>query len=119
MGFFTACGDNYEYVEAISFNREIAGRADLSTPEELIKAYYNFPENEGNPNLEIRHKEIGEGLYKTTLIHDGMEDDSQRAIKIVMIAKKEGKQWSVVEIKKSRKCWDGRGHTNWGAQWCN
>ena len=29
------------------------------------------------------------------------------------------KKWIVKEIKTNRKCWDGRGHTNWSSEWCN
>jgi len=28
-------------------------------------------------------------------------------------------KWFVGEIKINRKCWEGRGHTNWGTECCN
>ena len=72
-----------------------------------------------NISAKIESKKIGEGLIEITLIHDGQEDDSQRATKIVMKAELIGQKWTVHEIKTNRKCWDGRGHTDWGTGWCN
>jgi len=48
-----------------------------------------------------------------------MQDDSQRALKIVMEAKKEEGHWRVISIRKARKCYPSRGHTNWGTRWCS
>lgn len=115
----TSCSESFNDKDPTEFNKKIETRTDIATAEQLIEIYYNYPLNEGTPKLEIESKELDNGLMEVTLIHDGQEDDSQRAIKIVMTAELIGQKWTVHKIKTNRKCWDGRGHTNWGTEWCN
>ena len=117
--FLTSCSESFDIKSPADFNTKIKKRTDIATAEQLIELYYNYPPNEGTPNLEIKSEELGNGLTEVTLIHDGQEDDSQRATKIVMIAELKDEKWKVHEIKTNRKCWDGRGHTDWGTEWCN
>ncbi|RPD91651.1 hypothetical protein EGM88_14515 [Aureibaculum marinum] len=117
--FLTSCSENFDIKDPAEFNKKIETRTDIATAEQLIEIYYNYPPNEGMPKLEIESKELGNGLIEVTLIHDEQEDDSQRATKIVMTAELTGEKWIVHEIKTNRKCWDGRGHTDWGTDWCN
>jgi len=114
-----SCAENFDILDSAEFNKKIETRTDIVTAEQLIKIYYNYPPNEGTPKLEIKSKKLSNGLIEVTLIHDGQEDDSQRATKIVMTTELTGKKWIVHEIKTNRKCWDGRGHANWGTEWCN
>ena len=115
----TSCMESFESIDPTEFNNLIAGRAEIETAEELILIYYNYPDGEGIPNLTIAKRDLGDNKIELTLIHDGQEDDSQRALKIVMTVMQTGQTWAVLEIKKNRKCWDGRGHTNWGKKWCS
>ena len=115
----TACSESFDIKDPAEFNKKIETRTDIATVEQLIEVYYNYHPNEGTSKLEIESKELGDGLMEVTLIHDGQEDDSQRATKIVMTAKLTEEKWIVHEIKTNRKCWDGRGHTDWGTEWCN
>ncbi|MDG6882440.1 Uncharacterised protein [Phocoenobacter uteri] len=118
--FLTACSENekFETKDPAEFNQKIEKRTDIETAEQLIKIYYNYPTEEGSPKLDIKSKDISNGLTEITLIHDMLEDDSQRAIKIVMIAKHNDKKWLAQQIKTNWKCWEGRGHTDWGTEWC-
>ena len=115
----TSCTEEFKTYDPSKFNAQLQERVDIETPEELITVYYNYPESEGVPNLEISSKELRTNHYEIMLIHDKLQDDSQRAIKIVMQANKNGEHWVVDEIKKNWKCWDGRGHINWGIEFCN
>ena len=115
----TSCSESFDIKDSTEFNKKIETRTDIATAEQLIEIYYNYPLNEGTPKLEIESKELDNELIEVTLIHDGQEDDSQRATKIVMTAELKDQKWTVHEIKTNRKCWDGRGHTNWGTEWCN
>lgn len=117
----TSCAENsesYDTIDPAEFNKTIEKRTDIKTAEELIVVYYNFPTSEETPKLEIESQELKNGVAEVTLIHDGMQDDSQKAIKIVMTAKFKNQKWIVQEIKTNRKCYEGRGHTNWGKEWC-
>ncbi|MDP8162379.1 membrane lipoprotein lipid attachment site-containing protein [Pasteurella skyensis] len=114
----TACSENFDIKDPTEFNQKIEKRTDIKTAEQLIEIYYNYPPNEGIPKLDIKSKNIGNGLTEITLIHDMQEDDSQRATKIVMEAELKNKKWIVHQIKTNRKCWEGRGHTDWGTEWC-
>ena len=115
----TSCSESFDNIDLIKFNNSIATRTDIETAEELIMLYYGYSENEGIPKISIETKELKSGKFQMTLIHDKMKDDSMRAVKIVMTVKQKGQSWAVLEIKKNWKCWEGRGHTNWGTEYCN
>ena len=115
----TSCSESFKTIDTKAFNEKIASRTDIKTPEELIKIYYDYPANEGNPKLTVNSKELSDKSVEITLIHEGLEDDSQSGEKIVMTAKLTGQTWTVIEIKKNWKCWDGRGHTSWGTTPCS
>ena len=85
----------------------------------MITLYYNWPISEGKPNLEISKLKFENNLFEITMIHDHLEDDSQKAEKIVMVARKLGNKWKVEEIKRNWKCYDDRGETDWGISSCN
>lgn len=115
----TSCTERFKTIDPAEFNEKISKRTDIETAEELIEIYYNYPPNEGTPQLELKSKEIEGGLIEVTLIHDRHADDSQRATKIVMTAELNGKSWLVRKVKANWKCYDGRGHTDWGTGPCN
>lgn len=115
----TSCSEKFEYVDSTKFNNSIANQSDIETAEELIRLYYSLPESEGPQNLSIETKELEFGKTQVTMVHDEMKDDSQRALKIVMTVKQTDRSWTVIEIRKNWKCWEGRGHTNWGTEYCN
>jgi len=117
--FLTSCSESFDYIDPAKFNNTIINRTDIETAEELITLYYNFPEIEGIPYISIETKDLKFGKIQVTLIHDKLMDDSIRALKIVMIVNQTGQSWTVLEIKKNWKCWEGRGHTNWGTEYCN
>jgi hypothetical protein len=119
LTFLTSCSESFNIVDPITFNDKIATRTDIKSPEELIKTYYNYPVNEENPKFTINTKYLDDKSVEITLIHEGLEDDSQSGEKIVMTAKQTGQTWIVLEIKKNWKCWKGRGHTSWGTTLCN
>ena len=113
-----SCSESFQIVNVAKFNKEINGRTDINDIEELIKIYYAYSD-ENTSKIKIQSKEIGRGLVEATLIHDFKDDDSVKAIKIIMTAKLKKNKWVVYEIKKNWKCHDGRGHTNWGKEWCS
>lgn len=110
--------EEYKKIDPSTFNQEIALRTDLNEPEDLIYAYYQ-PETEGKAKVELTVEEIAESEYRITLIHDGLLDDSQRAVKYIMEAERIDSSWLVSSIKTNWKCWEGRGHEDWGIEYCN
>ncbi|HTO14993.1 MAG TPA: hypothetical protein VLZ83_04445 [Edaphocola sp.] len=119
LAFFSSCAESYKVIEPNTFNEQIANRSDIETPEDLIRVYYDYPEEEGVPNLNIKSKKLNKNNFEVTLIHEGLMDDSQAGIKIVLKAKKTEQTWTVSEIKENWKCWEGRGHTDWGTELCH
>ena len=121
--FFTflliSCVESFDNMDTEMINKDIAGNINIKTPEELITLYYNFPSSESKPNLKIEKREIEKNIFEITLIHDNQQDDSQKAEKIIMIAEKLGAKWHVKKIKRNWKCYNGRGHTDWGTEVCN
>ena len=119
MILLTSCGESFKHIDSTKFNIKIQQRNDIKTPEELIEIFYDYPENEGNPKLQITSKKLDKNKFEITLIHDHLEDDSQSAVKYVMTATKKGDIWKVLEVKKNWKCFQGSGHTSWGTGTCD
>ena len=118
--FIISCGEDQLDVDPLEFNGRIAGASNIYSPDDLILVYYNYPEGEeGGERIHTESKEIGDGRYEIILTHEGLMDDSMQGIRIKMIAQKEGKYWSVEEIGKTWKCYEGRGHTEWGTEQCS
>lgn len=117
--FLNACSESFKTVDAKAFNNKIANRTDITTPEELVKLYYADPERSVPAKISIHTSKLKEDSYVITLIDEGLEDDSQSAEKIIMLARQTGETWVVIQIKKNWKYEDGRGHTNWGTKPCN
>ncbi len=117
--FLTACSENFEIKDPAEFNQKINNQVDIKTPIQLIKNYYDYPIDENDPNISISTENLGNDISKIIFIQDRLEDDSLKAIKMIMTAQLKNKQWKVLEIKSNWKCWEGRGHTNWDIQWCN
>ena len=114
-----SCGESFENMDTELINKDIYSYTEIKTPEQLILFYYNYPKNEGKPELKITKRKINNQVYEITLIHDHQADDSQRAEKIVMTAKKIGNKWNVEKILRNWKCHEGRGHTDWGTEVCD
>ena len=113
-----SCGESFEEIDTEMINKDIAQYKNIKSPEELITIYYNYPSSEGKPNLKIEKKELEKNVFEITLIHDYQQDDSQKAEKIIMVAEKIGEKWHVKRIRRNWKCYDGRGHTDWGTSNC-
>ena len=116
---FSACEETFEKISPAEFNQKISERMDIESAKDLMKEYYNPFLGEGNPSLTVDTKSYKNGKVLITLIHDGLLDDSIKAMKIIMIAKKKNGIWMVYEIKKNWKCREGRGHENWGIDRCS
>lgn len=114
-----SCKEDFKIIDPSQFNQSIANRTDINSAKQLVKVYYNYPNKEGEPNLFISEEKLENGNIRVTLIHDAQEDDSQRATKIILTTRFTNNQWYVLDIKRNHKCWDGRGHTDWGTEWCN
>ena len=117
--FMTSCSESFDNIDSTEFNESIATRTDIKTAEELIMLYYGSPESEGVPDISIQTMELEFGKIQVTMVHDKLMDDSMRAVKIIMTVEQKDQSWIVLEIKKNWKCWEGRGHTNWGTEYCN
>jgi len=145
--FFSSCKNNNENSEKIKTNvatpvvneKKVANdleykMIDTSVIEALnksilenkikdVKAILSFyrPKNneaEGDYSYSISSKAIDNKSKELTLIEDGIMDDSQKGLKIIMVVENENNSYRVNSIKESYKCWTGRGHENWSAELC-
>lgn len=116
---FFSCKESFQEMDTEIFNKDIIRNTSIKSPEELITNYYNFPSSEGKPNLLITKNEIDKNVFEIILIHDNQQDDAQKAEKVIMIAEKIGNKWNVKKISRNWKCYEGRGHTDWGIEYCN
>lgn len=117
LGLFS-CKENYHHINPSSFNLEVYSRSDIETPKDLIEEFYDYPDSEGEISITIQTKQIDSKKYQITLVHDHMHKTSQRATKIIMLARKKQEHWIVEDIKSNRKCYQGKGHSNWDAKSC-
>ena len=88
--------------------------------EEILAAYYNFPvgESEGG-KPEFNTISLSDGSQQVIMIHDKLMDDSMRGIRLEMIAIEDNGMWTVQSLRKTWKCWEGRGHEGWGTAPCS
>lgn len=115
----TSCAESFDTIDPQPFNKIIANRTDIKTPEELIKSFYYIAPEEGHSEPTITSEKTKENTYHITMIEENMADDSQAGIKIVMDAELNGEIWIVSSLKMNWKCYEGRGHTSWGTEKCN
>lgn len=115
--------EEYELIpqEAVDKLNDEIQREKLTSVEDIMRFY--APEDtgaEGKYTYDITVLQMSNSSTTlVTLVEDGINDDSMRAKKVVMnIASKEGKL-VVTKIKQSYKCWEGRGHSDWNASYCN
>jgi hypothetical protein len=114
--------ESFKEEDAEAFSKLISKRKDLHTPQDLIKLYYNFPEEElGSSVIHIDTVRVMTGGfgYTITLTHNGLEDDSLQGIKLVMKAMLEKEIWKVLEVKRNWRCRESRGSTAWGVEACS
>ena len=110
---------NYKEVDPAAFNTKIASRTDLEKPKDVMKLYYGIDSLQQYKDLSIAVKKRQDERFEITLVHDRLEDDSMRGMQIVMVVQKSGNVWIVHSIHENWKCWEGRGHTEWGVEMCN
>lgn len=92
----------------------------LATEEAILNAYVPNDESaEGNYSYKVKTISSDDKTTLLELIEDGRMDDSVKAVKVVMTFAKENGTLKVTEIKKSFKCWEGRGHQDWSAVFCS
>jgi len=103
-----SCAENYATIDPTNFNRKISKRDDIETPQELIKIFYNYPENETEPTVEISSVREEEN-YIITLVHIAIPDDSVCSERYVLRAQRHNKTWIVSDIRHSWRCCEGRG----------
>ncbi|WP_408024668.1 hypothetical protein [Tenacibaculum sediminilitoris] len=113
--------EKFKEISSDNLNQLLAEKeGDLSPKEVMMLFYPNKVEtSEGNEKIELLEKVSNNGNVVVTLIHDNLLDDSVRGEKYIMELTKNNNKWTVLSIKKNWKCWDGRGHTDWGIEFCN
>lgn len=89
-------------------------------PVDVMNLHYptELEYSEGNERIDITEKALNQDHILITLIHDNMLDDALKAEKHIMEVRKSDGQWSIISLRKNWKCRAGRGHTNWGIEYC-
>ncbi len=113
--------EKFETMNSDEINRLLKGMSENLSAQDVMKLYR--PEeiektNEGNEKIEIFEKNAENGNILITLIHDNLLDDSLRGEKYIMELKRTNDKWTVISIKNNWRCWNGRGHTDWGIERC-
>lgn len=104
--------------DATDLNHEISAHGKAMIPEEIVKMYYPHKAETTKQTISINKEAMEDGNTKVTLIDDNMASETQKTIKIELILQPVGKAWKVIKIQKQWKCYEGKGHTDWGIQTC-
>jgi len=112
--------EKFEMINADELNQILAKESKNLTAQEVMKLYYpkKVETGEGNEKIEISENILDNGNTVVILIHDNLLDDSVKGEKHLIELKKTNDKWKVVSIKKNWKCWNDRGHTDWGIELC-
>lgn len=112
--------EKFEMINTDEANRMLDKESENLTVQEVMKLYYpkKIETGEGNEKIEISEHILDNGNTIVTLIHDNLLDDSIKGEKYLMELKKTNDKWKIISIKKNWKCWNGRGHTDWGIELC-
>ena len=113
--------EKFKTLNSDEINHLLKGKSENISAQDVMKLYYpkKVETAEGNEKIEISEKKLENGNALVTLIHDNLLDDSVRGEKCIMELKRTTNKWIVISIKKNWKCWNGRGHTDWGINLCN
>ena len=101
----------------IEFNQRVKKAGNITTPVELIKYYYG--EIDADQDIDISVDQLENNQYEITLVQDNIKDDSIAGMKVIMVAKSNNNEWTVLDIQRTWKCQKGRGHTNFSSEMCN
>ncbi len=112
--------EKFENINTDEINQMLAKKSEDLTAQEVMKLYYpiKVDTGEGNEKIEISEHILDNGNTIVILIHDNLLDDSVKGEKYLMELEKTNDKWKVVSIKKNWKCWNERGHTDWGIELC-
>ncbi len=112
----------FEIINTDELNRVLLEETKDLSAREVMELYYprELETGEGNENekITVSEKTLKNGNTEITLIHDNRLDDSVKGEKYIMELKGTDGEWEVVSLKKNWKCWDGRGHVDWGTELC-
>ena len=104
--------DKYE-----KLNQRVRKAGNINTPVELIKYYYG--EIDADQNINISVDQLENNQYEITLIQENIKDDSIEGMRVLMLAKRDNNQWTVLDIQRTWRCQKERGHTNFSSEMCN
>ncbi|MCJ7801197.1 MAG: hypothetical protein MUP82_02435 [Candidatus Marinimicrobia bacterium] len=99
------------------FNQRVRKAGNIVTPIELIKYYLG--EIDADQDIDISVAQVENNQYEITLIQGNVKDDSIAGIKIIMVAKNDNNQWTVLDIQRTWKCQKGHGPSKFSKKLCN
>lgn len=113
--------EEFKEISSDDLNQLLTEKGGDLSAKEVMKLFYpdEVETGEGNEKIELSEKVSDNGNVVVTLIHDNLLDHSVRGKKYVMELTKSNNKWTVLSIKTNWKCWDGKGHTDWGIKLCN
>ena len=108
----------YQLIDPEEFNQKLNNTKGINTIQDVGTLYYPISATEGSEKLSSFVKEFKE-YTEVTILHENIPDDSISGIKITMDVKQNGTKWHVLRIRKSFKCYSGRGHAMYNTTPCS
>lgn len=116
----TEVAEEFKEIDVSELNYHLTKLEVAMSAIDVMKLYYplEIETQEGNEEIIIQDQILENGHTLVTLIHDNFLDDSLKGEKYLMELQKSNTKWTVISLKKNWKCWEGRGHTDWGIEFC-
>ena len=113
--------EEFKEINSDDLNQLLTEKGEDLSAKEVMKLFYpnKVETEEGNEKIELSEKLSDNGNVVVILIHDNLLDDSVKGEKYIMELTRNDNRWTVLSLKKNWKCWEDRGHTDWGIELCN
>ena len=111
--------NNYAAVSPDEINKKL--KDTLLQPHEILMIYHGAtPDDlrEGKQQFELNNNDLAHGWWETSLVHEGMLDDSVDGKKVYMLIRPDGERYRIYSIREQVRCKKGRGHQEWSKKPC-
>jgi len=115
IGLISSCKSKYELINPTSYNDSLRYDISIQSPTEVMEIINPLIEGK---NTTLVWELTKKNEFEIILERTKLEDDSQEAERIIVTAINKNDTWEILKIKKSIRCWDGRGNTHWHSGMC-
>lgn len=107
--------------EKVDNLNKVLAEKQITSIDAIMQEYHEEDKGaEGNYTYIITEaKTDNPNVIMLSLLEDGRNDDSIKAVKVNMEVESKDGKYKVLSIKESYQCWENRGHEDWAADFCS